>query len=149
MFCKFCGNELNDGAVVCIKCGCAVEREPAPKVKKEKVASTSETSTAYKVLDFVTKTLMVLSLMFLALSIIWGGVHIWGSGYNSYGYLYSQHGLAIVSLLFAIFAYCVGVATFILGFIGSHRVSVFKNSLLFVVVSVVLALSINVMTIAW
>jgi len=27
MFCKNCGNEINEKAVVCIHCGCAVEQE--------------------------------------------------------------------------------------------------------------------------
>ena len=26
MFCEKCGAEINDGAVVCVKCGCAVNR---------------------------------------------------------------------------------------------------------------------------
>ena len=147
MFCKICGNELNDNAVVCIKCGCAVERAPAPKVKTVKANSANEPSTAYKVLDFVTKTLIVLSLMFFAFSIMWGRVYV-NSRYSSYGYLYSDYGLALASLLFGIFAYCVGLATFILGFIGSHRVSVFRNALLFIVVSAVLAVSIVVKAIA-
>lgn len=27
MFCKKCGKEINDDAVVCVHCGCAVEKE--------------------------------------------------------------------------------------------------------------------------
>lgn len=29
MFCKNCGAEINDKAVVCVKCGCAVENTPS------------------------------------------------------------------------------------------------------------------------
>ena len=29
MFCKHCGNEVNDNAVVCVKCGCSLKDEPA------------------------------------------------------------------------------------------------------------------------
>ena len=28
MFCKHCGNEVNDNAVVCVKCGCSLKDEP-------------------------------------------------------------------------------------------------------------------------
>ena len=30
MFCSNCGAEINDNAVVCVKCGCAVNNQPAP-----------------------------------------------------------------------------------------------------------------------
>lgn len=28
MYCKYCGSEVNDNAVVCIKCGCSLKDEP-------------------------------------------------------------------------------------------------------------------------
>ena len=28
MFCKNCGNEVNDNAVICVKCGCSLKDEP-------------------------------------------------------------------------------------------------------------------------
>ena len=37
MFCQKCGAEINNEAVVCIKCGCAVPGKALPEVQKEKV----------------------------------------------------------------------------------------------------------------
>lgn len=33
MFCVHCGAQIHDEAVVCVKCGCSVERRPAVPVK--------------------------------------------------------------------------------------------------------------------
>jgi hypothetical protein len=30
VFCKECGSEINDNAVVCLKCGCAINNQPQP-----------------------------------------------------------------------------------------------------------------------
>ena len=38
MFCQKCGAEINNEAVVCIKCGCAIPGKTIPGVQKEKVA---------------------------------------------------------------------------------------------------------------
>ncbi len=32
MFCKYCGNELNENAVVCTKCGCSAEKNASTSV---------------------------------------------------------------------------------------------------------------------
>ena len=32
MFCKYCGNEVNDNAVVCTKCGCPAEKNASTSV---------------------------------------------------------------------------------------------------------------------
>ncbi|MDE5601717.1 MAG: hypothetical protein K2J16_04395 [Clostridia bacterium] len=38
MYCKNCGNEINQNAVVCIHCGCAVEQQkPATEAQKTNV----------------------------------------------------------------------------------------------------------------
>ena len=37
MFCQKCGAEINNEAVVCIKCGCAIPGKTIPGVQKEKV----------------------------------------------------------------------------------------------------------------
>ena len=34
MYCKNCGNEINDHAVVCIHCGCAVEQPEAQRARE-------------------------------------------------------------------------------------------------------------------
>ncbi len=35
MFCQKCGVEVNNDAVVCIKCGCAISREPIGEEKRK------------------------------------------------------------------------------------------------------------------
>ena len=34
MFCRICGNELNEQAVICTKCGCAVDNKNLRKDDK-------------------------------------------------------------------------------------------------------------------
>ena len=34
MFCRKCGAELNDEAVVCVKCGCSTEEKPAQPIQQ-------------------------------------------------------------------------------------------------------------------
>ena len=36
MFCKKCGAEVNDEAVVCVKCGCSLVDKPIPQVEEDK-----------------------------------------------------------------------------------------------------------------
>ena len=38
MFCQKCGAEINNEAVICVKCGCAVPGKVIPVVQKDKVA---------------------------------------------------------------------------------------------------------------
>lgn len=38
MFCKKCGAEVNDDAVVCVKCGCAIDKAPVEGEKNWVVA---------------------------------------------------------------------------------------------------------------
>lgn len=42
MFCRHCGNELLDEAVVCPKCGCLVHETETARVETQPVAQTSE-----------------------------------------------------------------------------------------------------------
>ena len=42
MFCKYCGNQLNDGAKFCASCGAKVEENPTTKQETEQVNLTNE-----------------------------------------------------------------------------------------------------------
>ena len=35
-FCTHCGNEVNDDAVICVKCGCAISKEKVDEVTSKK-----------------------------------------------------------------------------------------------------------------
>ena len=129
MFCKICGNELNENAVVCVKCGCAVEQEKKVEKVAEKSVSVGGTTTAYKVLDFVTKVLVVLAVTLFMASRI---TYQW-ENYLSY---------LVVCFIFATMAYGTGLATFIIGFKKENKNRIFSSVLTFILVSAVLAISI-------
>lgn len=44
MFCKNCGNEINDNAVICPKCGCQVKEMAVPAMPVQVVQEGSKTS---------------------------------------------------------------------------------------------------------
>lgn len=79
MFCKNCGAEANDKAVVCIKCGCALESKPASTVGN---ANTNEWLTA------------VLLCFFLG----WLGIH---------RFYTKNMGIGLAQLLLGMFTCCV------------------------------------------
>ena len=59
MFCKVCGKEINDGAVICPHCGCSTTQEI------QQVNSTPKGTSATAVVGFI------LSFVSLFLSLYW------------------------------------------------------------------------------
>ena len=71
MYCRICGKEIKDEAVVCPHCGCAVKEEPIKNYEEE---YDNEKSDKINIMSLVGFILSLISL-FLAL---WGTVAIVG-----------------------------------------------------------------------
>lgn len=146
MFCKICGNELNEKAVICPKCGCTVEEHTPVKAKK----STSSGNSAYKVLKYISATLLILALTFMMLSLIYSEIDCYESLYiSNYGirgsiwaYLHFEPGTAVVSLMLAFLGFVCSVTTFALSFSGENRKTGFSSYVMFIASLATLFLSI-------
>ena len=159
MFCKICGNELNEKAVICPKCGCTVEEHTPVKAKK----STSSGNSAYKVLKYISATLLILALSFMMLSIVYAHIHCFHGLYVStrnYGYdfwvdgnvyadLWFNLGMAITSLALAFLGFICSVITFALSFSGENRKTGFSSYVMFIASITTLFLSILCVVYAW
>ena len=141
MFCKICGNELNEKAVICPKCGCAVEDKTPVKAKK----STSSGNSAYKVLKHISATLLILALTFMMLSLIYSEIYC----KYSFGAFYFDPGTAITSLALAFLGFICSVITFALSFSGENRKTGFSSYVMFIASITILFLSILCVVYAW
>ena len=96
MYCKYCGQELNDQAVVCTNCGCSVKTF-LPKKKKTKIKTPTETPAIYKHLNIVCFVLAILSAI-----IYINYVPIYhGSTYNNYFSLRYEYNVFSLFLILA------------------------------------------------
>ena len=96
MFCKYCGQELNDQAVVCTNCGCSVKNF-APKKKKIETKITTETPAVYKHLNIACFILAIISsIIYINFVPIY-----YGSTYNNYFSLRYNYNIFSLFLIFA------------------------------------------------
>lgn len=151
MFCKVCGNELNDAAVICPKCGCAVEGASLHKKKKKEKAPVDGqgTTAAYKVMNYITIGLICLSIMFFAISIVTGIAYDYISEYElKYTYIRIQASIwlgecAIPCFISSVLAYCCATTSFILSFKGENNKSRFTADVLFIIANCLLPVGIS------
>ncbi len=160
MFCKICGKELNDQAVICPGCGCAVNDLPISKRKiKKESSNTSTTSTLYSVFKYITVGLICFAVMFLVLSLLFDYIHVWynlttgtytklvsGSIYAS---SYTNFGMSIACLIFSILSYLFACITFALGFKSENKSKRFSSDVLFIIVNFLLVLAIVAFVYSW
>ena len=155
MFCKNCGNELNDAAIVCLKCGTAthnyngnVNKKPKKEAKEEKDFN------LYVFFKYITAITICLSVMFMLWSLC--RPHV---GVSDYLYLTSYYGdvridgsinvtwlpnfsLSIVFLVLASLGFIFSIIAFVQGFIREKREKRFITDIMFVISSVLLFMSI-------
>ena len=146
MFCKTCGNELNDLAVVCPKCGCAVNEEKT-KQKKE-----IDLSKLHSILSYVALAVLCLAVIFMVCSILSAHVNLGTSYYqyydgeiayiNTYGYWRLGGGSMITSFVFSILGFLTSVANFILGFKKENKERFFRSTAIFMFGIVMMFLSV-------
>ena len=128
MFCKTCGNELNDKAVICPKCGCAVNNS---KIGLKQITTTEDIKTAFNVLNYITIGLICLVVTFLFISIPL--VYIYHErGYG--GYLALDYDCLICAFVFSLCACGTGITSFVLGFKESCKTKRFLSDAFFMFV---------------
>ena len=64
-YCAHCGNEVNENAVVCIKCGCAIPRTSA---QNDQVGYTPFSSAS--IVDTITQRIKINGIIWLVLAVI-------------------------------------------------------------------------------
>lgn len=135
MFCKTCGNEINDKAVVCPKCGCAVENNLSTEIviKNDNIKGTS---LAFSVFNYVSIGLICLTLMFFALSIIFAEIITLVEGtatiYISSVFCLNDV-LLITSFVLSLLSYVSGTVSFILGFVKRNKQKRILSDVLFII----------------
>lgn len=156
MFCKICGNELNEQAVICPKCGCAVETVKLPKRKQ-----TFNSATFMAVCKYVSIVLLCFAFMFMMLSIICSYVNVNDylnleykyNKYNLLGSIYvswwTNWGLALPCLIFSILSYVFSATGFAFGFKRENKEKRFSSDVIFIISHFVLVLSIVCITFSW
>mgnify|MGYP005781936085 CR=1 FL=1 len=162
MFCKICGKELNDQAVICPGCGCAVNNNlptTKQKTKKETADNTGNPSTLYTVFKYLTVGIICFATMFLILSLIFDYIYVdhflSTSAYSRfisgsiYASSYTNSGMSIACLIFSILSYSFACITFALGFKSENKSKRFSSDVLFIIVNFLLILAIVASVYSW
>ena len=141
MFCKTCGNELHENAVICPKCGCAVGNAKPIKQK-----SSNNTSKALTVINYMSVILICIATMFIASSVFSATVDVY-EGYSSiittyYAYFWTNIEDSITGMVFAIIALVVSIIGFVLGLKKENKDKSFRSSVIFIISIVLLITSI-------
>lgn len=111
MFCKYCGQQLNDGAAVCTHCGCPTENfRKSPERPAEKAAHKTN---GFAIAGFV---LALVSLVFGTSSALMGivvpvvAIVLSAIGMAKSKTVQSGRGMAVAGLVIAIIALVLGIA---------------------------------------
>lgn len=130
MYCVNCGNELNDLAVICPKCGHAVN--VGNKTKKP-----VNTAKATLILNYVSVILLCLSLTLLICSIFFCWIHTDGSVYYNdiyvYSYFWLDSGFTFTSTVFSSLAFINSTIGFVFGFREENKDKKFRCNVLFII----------------
>ncbi|MBQ9761020.1 MAG: hypothetical protein IJW16_06700 [Clostridia bacterium] len=107
-YCTKCGAEIFDDAVICIKCGCAVEggisEQPIQKAVQNSTDEKKAGNTLLPVFNFVFSIASIFSVFFLITSVLESHISIYGSYYR-YGNWYLEDDLLRFAIVFS------GIAT--------------------------------------
>ena len=145
MFCKICGNELNEKAVICPKCGCAVENAKLPKIKKP------INSPKFMVIcKYASIVLLCFTFMFMMVSIIDPYVYAYDFLYLTSGDIYGSiivswrpaRGTAIACVIFSVLSYVISAIGFAFSFKKENKVKRFVFDVIFIIANFVLLVSI-------
>ena len=131
-FCTKCGHEINDEAIICTSCGCAVTSTPTatPTATATPVSSTiaqpaSTSSTLLTAFNFVFTLVTAFCVFFLALAVVDAGVSTYISYYSSsvYSSFHLDYDLATVAAVFAFPAFSFGIVSFVLALVKKVKLN--------------------------
>lgn len=152
MFCKFCGNELNENAVVCTKCGCPIttdnKKEKKSTRNNDTIAESSVLTKTTNILSYISIALIVFSFFFWCLSVVGASVssrfYLGSSVSRStvFSSLWLNFGCLLVSFISTILTFLVSIATFIVGLCNKNRQNSFKSNVIFIIAFFLLVLAI-------
>ena len=108
MFCKYCGKEILDNAVICVHCGVMVDGVKAPKKEQVAVDETEKKGVLTKLFGILSVSFMALAIFFYAWSIVNARIYTY-----SY-YLYLDYDFVIPGWIFSYMALGFSIASFII-----------------------------------
>lgn len=138
MFCKFCGSELNDNAVVCIKCGCAIDRSNRKKKDKKERNSSISFERKTTIFNYLSVAFLSLSMLFFLLSV--------ADPYIGYGYFMLNYIHRDLGVLLGLIGSGLSIANFIMRLINKKTNSSFETNVILMISIAILALSIVLAT---
>ncbi len=160
MFCKICGNEINEQAVICPKCGCAVVEKKNLKTKNKNV--TAIRAKLFAIFKYVSIALICLSIMFMFFAIFSSYVdvdHYLSLDYNKYsgyklqGSIYASwwtdFDLSLTCIIFAVLGVLTALFNFILSFIGENKEKRFSSDVIFIISILTMILSTTCIAFSW
>ena len=126
MFCKICGNELHEKAIVCPKCGCAISED---KCNKKNINGLNEPNEdiitkLFNAFRYISVGLICISLALLIMTIFGDWI------------------IVIPLLILGILGFLSSTALFIIGFMNKDKEKAFANYVVFMISVALLAVSI-------
>lgn len=123
-YCSNCGNELKEGADICLNCGILIN-------KNQKVRRKTNKSKVFLVLinvfSFVSKVFLTLSVFFIALAIVYSE-----PGCNlSFCYLAFDYVFSIIAIIYSWIAFVIAIPLFILKLIKTRKTINIYNEILY------------------
>ena len=153
MYCRYCGNELNEKAVICPKCGCGVEVRNERKPLK---IPPINWNLVYVILKYLSVALVCITITFLIVAIfkcyIDTDVTVYieslkegtTSSYETSRF-YLNESLTVTSFVLSLVSYVSSSMLFVLGFKKENRQSRFFGDSLFIINNSLLILCIIAM----
>lgn len=140
MFCKICGNELNEQVVVCPKCGCAIVED---KKIKTSIRNT-DTRKLFNILRYIAALLISLSIMFVFIAIFGSSTDLYYSKYTDTVWVswYTDSDFSVVGIIFASFGFIPSLVNFILSFKDENKKKRFSSDITFMISILTIILSI-------
>lgn len=123
MFCKYCGKELSEQAIVCPGCGClasdsreeTVVEQPTQGVETVSIVE-EKTEQQLKRMEKKAKLFSMLAFIFLCVEAFFIAIHIVDALQYIFGTIsYHDEGGAVVAFLFAVTALAMGITAFVFG----------------------------------
>lgn len=133
MFCKYCGKEILDNAVICVHCGVMVDGVKAPKKEQVAVEETEKKRSLTKIFGILSVSFLAVAIFFCFLGISTFYLYIYSpysATLSNVRYLYQSY--AIWEWIFAWIALGFSIATFIIGRREKENAMRFISTLIFI-----------------